>query len=374
MPSSTIKKLLLLGVLSSGGGEAPATPVLTVTGNGQSIADGDVTPSAADNTDFGLSPSLTTVSKTFNLAVADANLTGVSVALSGAGAGGFTITDSPDATINAGANSDLSIRYDALSDIQYDATVTIASNEIDDITFAIRGSSLYSARVLATTPIAFWKLNDASGTTITDSSGNAYNGTYSGVDLANTASPVTGANAPFWDGTNDYGSLYSASFASAFNMDEGTVMIWLKVQGAGVWTDATNRHILEIQRNSNNLVRIQKTTTNNSVLFRRAGNATAKSVTVGSQSSTGWICYAISWSIAGGGLLSAGDTRAYVNGAQSGATQTGSAASAGSGLVSTVTVAGAATTTPTSVWNGYLSHVIVWNVPMTNAILALMTV
>lgn len=41
----------------------------------------------------------------------------------------------------------------------------------------------YSSAVIADAPVAYWRLNDPSGTTATDSSGNGHNGTYSNVTL-----------------------------------------------------------------------------------------------------------------------------------------------------------------------------------------------
>lgn len=232
----------------------------------------------------------------------------------------------------------------------------------------------YDARVLATSPLRYNKLNETSGTTIVDSSTNAYTGTYTGVDLANTDSPFLPEKAPFWDGTNDYGNLYSAAFGTAMNLDEFTVMVWIKVSGAGVWTDGVARNFFDIERLVfNNEVQIQKLTTNNTVRFRRDGAGVTKLVDVAGFSETTWFCLAISASVAGGGLLTAGDLRAYKNGVQVGTTQTGNIASTGSGLNSASVVLGASSTTPTNVHSGYLSRFIIWNRPIDAAILALMT-
>lgn len=233
-------------------------------------------------------------------------------------------------------------------------------------------AQFYANRVLATNPLRFNKLNESSGTAIIDSSANAYTGTYTGVDLANTASPFAGDNAPLW-GTDDYGNIYSTSFATAFNPNEFTVLLWIKVSAVGVWTDATTRFLFNLRLDLNNRILVTRTVTNNQIAYRRIGNAVDKIISVSTFTETGWISMALSCSIAGGGLLSAGDTRAYKNGAQAGATATGSAAFVGSGLSSTETLIGAQSTSVPSPWSGWLAYFAIWNRPMANDILALMS-
>lgn len=226
--------------------------------------------------------------------------------------------------------------------------------------FTILGNSgaapaqLYDARVLATNPLRYNKLNETSGTAIVDSSGNAYTGTYSGVTLNSAASPFAPNFAPLWDGVNDYGNLYSAAFGTAFNLDEGCMIIWAKVSAAGVWTDAANRRIVEIARDSNNRVFAFKSSSNNNITVQRIGNTNVKSVSI-TISTSDWFSLMLSWSVAGDYF------KAYVNGVQQGATQTGLLASAGSGLLSTQTVIGSLSTTPSQIWSGYLANLIAFS-------------
>lgn len=366
MPKSKLLWLIASGVL--GGGAAPVVdPEITVTGNGVEIADGDNTPSALDHTNFGLTVSLTTVSRTFNIAVAAANLTGVSVALSGSGAAGFTITDQPDATINASANSDFTIRYDALTPIAYTATVTISSNELDDFTFDILGSSLYSARVLALSPFDYRTQREGSGPSLTDSSTNAHApGTFTGITWDAAQSPPMLGTVPNYDGANDYGT----ATIPGINLDEFTVIIWFKMSGAGVWTDATIRYFFTLQRDANNLLRIWKDTTNNQIRWRRVGSSTTKSGVAGSQSDTGWVSYTFSCSIAGNALLGAGEAKLWKNGVtELGSTLTANVASAGSGDC-TLTL-GALNSTPTSVHSGPQADWVFFNTAATASLLDL---
>ncbi|WP_261779654.1 Calx-beta domain-containing protein [Microcystis aeruginosa] len=62
----------------------------------------------------------------------------------------------------------------------------------------------YLKTVLADIPLAYWRLDETSGTTVYDFSGNGYNGTYfGGVGLGNSAGINSGTSATF-DGVNDY--------------------------------------------------------------------------------------------------------------------------------------------------------------------------
>ena len=239
------------------------------------------------------------------------------------------------------------------------------------------GASLaqqYTTRVLATSPLRYNKLNEGTGTTIVDSSGNAYTGTYTGIAWDGTLSPFN-EPVPFYDGTNDSGNIHSAAFGTAFNPDEFTVMIWYKPFDTSVWTDGATRRLFSLQRDGSNFIDIRDSNAANNRLlfFRITSGASTKSVTLDGQNDANWGCVAISGSLAGGGLLSAGDLRAYKNGVQVGSTQTGMLTMPGSGLQSTATQIGAGTTTPTLVWYGYLAQFIVWNSPMSAAKLALMT-
>jgi hypothetical protein len=110
----------------------------------------------------------------------------------------------------------------------------------------------------------------------------------------------------------------------------------------------------------------------NTLFFHRVGNATAKAIGATVLPSSGWNCIALSVSIAGGGLLAAGEFAAYYNGQQVSTTLTGNVASAGSGLDSNRVLLGALTKVPARVHHGWLSNVIIWNRPIDNDILDLM--
>ena len=215
--------------------------------------------------------------------------------------------------------------------------------------------------------LAFWPLEETSGTTVNDTSGNAYNGSYSGPTV-NATTFLDGNPAPSFDGINDYANVYSAGFASAFNKNEGTVSIWVKMSGAGVWTDGTNRGITHFGADTSNRVRMFRTTTNNQLQFTYTGAGTVKTVSDTSLAGvTSWFLLTETWS------KSADQLKAYINGSQVGTTQTGLTTWTGA-LSNTLTVLGA-NNTSANFFSGYLAKAAVWKTPLSAAeISALATV
>jgi hypothetical protein len=62
----------------------------------------------------------------------------------------------------------------------------------------------YVATVLADSPVAFWELNELTGTTANDSSGNALSGTYTGGYTLGAVPPVNAPGAVLLDGSSGY--------------------------------------------------------------------------------------------------------------------------------------------------------------------------
>jgi concanavalin A-like lectin/glucanase superfamily protein len=223
----------------------------------------------------------------------------------------------------------------------------------------------YTNKVKALSPIVYFPQAEASGTTIVDESGNGRNGTYTGVDLGQTGIG-DGRTCPSYDGTNDYGDIYTAGLAGAFNKDEGTLALWLKVSGAGVWTDATSRRALLLQTDTSNRVSILRSSSNNQLVATYTAGGTQKQVLIAT-SSTAWLHLAITWSKANDQAI------VYFNGTQSGSTQTGLGTWSGS-LNSATTLLGAISKTPTQVWSGFLAHAAVWTTPLSAGQIATLAV
>lgn len=226
---------------------------------------------------------------------------------------------------------------------------------------ALLGKLPYRDRVLQTQPaslLAYWLLGEASGTTITDRSGNGRTGTYTGVDLGQ-AGIGDGGTTPFFDGVNDYGNVQGASLAAAFNGAAGTIAVWVNAQT--FWADSVARRIWQLQADASNSVILLKTSTNNLQWFYTAGG-TAKSVTLsGAAFLDRFYHFALTWDKA------ADQMKAYIDGIQTGATQTGLGTWAGT---PTLNILGASSTVPAGPWKGKLAHAAVWSVAHTPAEIA----
>jgi hypothetical protein len=209
----------------------------------------------------------------------------------------------------------------------------------------------------AVRPIGYWPFWEPSGIVAADISGNARNGSHTGVTLGQTGIS-DGRTSPLFDGANDYTNVYTAGLAGAFNGAEGSIDLWGK--GApGVWMDATNRHLCCIRVNANNAVQIYRGTTNNELNWYYAAGGTVKTAATTVLAGTlNWFHLALTWS------KSADSAIFYVNGAQIGATLTGLGVWAGA-LGSTQCTFGALLIPPTQVWSGYLAHAAIWSKALT---------
>jgi hypothetical protein len=231
----------------------------------------------------------------------------------------------------------------------------------------IGGGMGYEAKVRGAAPgslVAYWRLNEPTGAVAADSSPNGFNGAVTGVTWGQTGIG-DGATVPLFDGTNDYISVLGAGLTAAFPGAAGTLMTWIKVAGASVWTDGTIRRFAYFFADSDNYVQLQKSNTNNtlSIVYRAGG--TPKTVTITTSALT-WLNIGLTWSKAANQMI------VYLNGAQTGSTQTGLGTWANS---LTAALIGATNAIPQNVWNGYIGHVALWNTVLTPAqLLSLATV
>jgi len=213
-------------------------------------------------------------------------------------------------------------------------------------------SMIYTNKVLALNPIAYWPMAESSGTVMLDASGNGRNGTYTAVTLAQTGIGDGRTSASF-DGSTSLGNAFTAGLQGAFNPAEGTSAIWCKVSAAGVWTDGVQRFASLFGVNlSSNYAGIYKRTVSNSFENDYFAGGVAKAVAF-TQSPTAWFHIAMTWSVA------ADQVKFYTNGVQQGATLTGLGTWSGA-LASTRCVIGAGSTAPATVWSGTLAHAVVF--------------
>ncbi len=126
----------------------PAVPEINIVGNGNTINDGDTTPSLTNDTDFGsLNVLAGSNANTFtiqNTGGVDLNLTGGApyVTITGANAGDFTLTANPTSPIAASGSTTFTITFDPSATGLRTATVSIANDDSDEnpYTFDIQGT------------------------------------------------------------------------------------------------------------------------------------------------------------------------------------------------------------------------------------------
>lgn len=105
-------------------------PDINVQGNGVDIADGDTTPSVADDTDFGAVATGATATRTYTIQnTGDANLFVSPPTITGSS--DFTVTVNPAFQVNPSASTTFTVEFAPSSIGTISATVSIASNDPD---------------------------------------------------------------------------------------------------------------------------------------------------------------------------------------------------------------------------------------------------
>lgn len=211
----------------------------------------------------------------------------------------------------------------------------------------------YIQKVLGYAPIAYYPLNEASGTTAEDLSGSGFDGTYSGAAPGGTGIG-DGNTAASFDGTSDVVTM--GAIDTPFDGNAGTLLLWGKTSAA-VWSDGTTRYLVRLIADGANLISIHKTTTTNQLQLRRNAGVASKFVVstalVGTEAP---FSAAITWDTV------ANQMKAYLNGAQVGATQANIDTFAGALTDATI---GAQNASATASWSGQIAHVALFNRALT---------
>ena len=128
-------------------GTGTGPPEIDVKGNSISIADGDITPTAADFTDFGtLDVAASPVLRTFTIVNAGSgplNLSGSPrVSISGAHAADFSVVVQPAASVAAGGSTTFQISFNASATGIRTANLSIANNDANEnpFNFVVQGT------------------------------------------------------------------------------------------------------------------------------------------------------------------------------------------------------------------------------------------
>ena len=208
--------------------------------------------------------------------------------------------------------------------------------------------------------IALFPLNERTGATAADISPVGSVGDIDGVTLANATGP-NGMPVGYYDGVNDDIDIDTSPpepFWAAYDVDEMTCIMWLKVYNAGVWTDSTGRKSLVLYKSNPDVngIQIAKTSTNNELLYkieRREGGATEQQhlYTI---STTSWFCVGVSVSVTGAYC------KFYLDGVL---VQTAGGVSAGTATDPSAFRIGNYGTSP---WYGWIGPVCVWDAPLSD--------
>lgn len=137
-------------IVGAFGSVCPATapPEIGITGNGISIADGDITPDTVDHTDFdtaAIGASLSRIYTIANSGDTDLNLTGSGdfVILGGSGCTEFTVTTQPTSPVASnGGTTSFTVTYSPTDDGEDTCTVTVENDDVDEnpYDFTIKGT------------------------------------------------------------------------------------------------------------------------------------------------------------------------------------------------------------------------------------------
>lgn len=155
-------------------------------------------------------------------------------------------------------------------------------------------------------------MDEASGTTALDASGNARNGSYEGS--LTLGEPGIGDGRTAVKGGAGAVKFYSAAYASAFNGAEGTAMCWFKAADAAHWTDNVDEYLLSIFAASGQ-IRFRKYPSANLIRVTYIAGGVTETLDV-SRYDTKWIHIALTWS------KSAELAALYVNGSLIGTSDT----------------------------------------------------
>ncbi len=152
---SNLAPLIVLIVLAFMSTSAFAVPEMDVSGNGNSITDGDATPSATDDTDFGsVAVAGGTNSNTFTITNSGDTVLSLTntprVTIGGANAADFTLTTDAATTVaSGGGTTTFVITFDPSAAGVRTATVSIANDDGDEnpYNFSIQGTGTVAPEI-----------------------------------------------------------------------------------------------------------------------------------------------------------------------------------------------------------------------------------
>ena len=164
------------------------------------------------------------------------------------------------------------------------------------LSYQQRIKTLFGASLLA-----YYPMNESSGSVAYDYSGNGRNGTYANVTLGQLGIG-DGKTSVAFNGTNSYLDIFSTSLRDAFNTDEGTAFLWIKPSAATFWTTSAIT-IMMLMADGNNRVMLRS-----SDFAHTAGGIYKANAPLAY--TTNWVLAVCTWS------KSNNRTRGYINAGQ----------------------------------------------------------
>lgn len=229
-------------------------------------------------------------------------------------------------------------------------------------------TTAYMRKVLATNKanmVQYLPLNDTTGTTAVDYSGNGRNGIYFFNCTLNVAGIKPGEKAVRFNGTQATVTVYSTSLRDAFPRNEGTLIAWARSPNA-VFGGGGTRGIVQYKVDNNNSIQIYGTASDvrlqyihNGVFDQFDARTTDMTYKLMGGATGKWTMFAIKWS------KTANKTKAYINGKQLDQWK----------AIGNDTITGAITNAESRIgsgnatfhWSGDISHVCLWNTSLTDS-------
>ena len=213
--------------------------------------------------------------------------------------------------------------------------------------------SSYTEIVLETDPIAHWTLGERFGATAYDTTQNRFNGAITGATLGQPGIG-DGLTSMYFDGATDIIDVFSPGLAAAWNGNEYSWMIWVKVEDVPTWQADYTRFLQAFA--GGDFAQLQIAAADGFVLSTRKVTV-AVSKTADASSTLDWIFLVATIS------RTANEHWLYFDAVQQGAAA--AVTNAWANPVTTFTIGAQAG--PSNVMKGWLAHPALWTRALTPA-------
>lgn len=208
--------------------------------------------------------------------------------------------------------------------------------------------------------VAYWPLQEESGTVAYDLSANGYNATSANLVHSRKVLGIDGLPCAEFNGSTSYIDVYG--ILADEPTTEGTVSLWAATPDANIG-DTTAMYLVYLAVNSNNFIRIYFDTTANQFNGTYKAGGTASSVNGGLLYNIGygaeWHHFALTWSATGDAV------KFYQDGVQQGTTQSSLGTWSGS-IAEATSVVGSSSTTAADQFTGWMQHLAIWGAALSD--------